>query len=587
MKTRTQRLLGRAGAACGGRAGFTLLELLVAVGALAVVAAGVAAIFEATGRTITAGKRVSAFSQYAALIERQMRSDIASMTREGVLVIRNEYADPNRNFATDMPGDEVPLFDGDTAPRLRRTDELVFFAKGQFRSARELLHPRFAAESDAARIYYGHGKKAVRPPDPVPPADPYLRPRLDDTFESQFNGTLGYQGDPDNPNRFASDWVLLRHVTLLRQPRISQTATPPGLPSGLTAANIADSDSQIALQPAASNIFRALNTTFPLTPAATVRPASDGGEHPAFASGLVDIATTDLNEIRSVLTTADQMPGGGLTGFFDPAQNSSPDGSNQGVDGLWTQVQNVGDPTLQRVHAWMDELLPANSMAITGAITRMRCESSPTDYVGVLADAGLSDLQRSERRADQMMLAASNFLPRCTEFIVEWSFGDVFPGNPAAPGYVAARAGEAVWYGLPRSVGADLVASPYLLSSPFPWSTRHTTRYRRVNGTVASWPGPANVHFDPSLFHNEGYSVIPGSPPRFLTSYFGYADPTFNPDADGDGKLESATDSASATIPWPWPKLIRVTLSLADPRDPTIEQTFQFVFDVPAGQEGR
>jgi hypothetical protein len=506
------------------------------------------------------------------------------MTRDGVLVIRNEYADPNRNFSTDQPGDEVPLFDGDTAPRLRRTDELVFFAKGQFRSARELLHPSFAAESDTARVYYGHGKKALRPPDPVPTSDPYLRPDLDYSFEDQFNATLGYQGDPDNPNRFASDWVLLRHVTLLRQPKIAQTTAPPNLPPGVSNNQVVDSDTQIALQPAASSVFRSLAAYFPATPVATnIRPGN-----PVFASGIVDIATTDLREIRSIIMTSDKGPGGVGGGFFDPAGNSGADGTNQGVDGLWSQAQNAGDPTLQRVHAWMDDLLPAFSMATTNRVTRLRCESSPTDYVGVLTNQPpLPAPAPLYRRADQMMLASSNFLPRCTEFMVEWSFGDVFPTLPGAPGFVAGREGETIWFGYPRTVGGQAVAYPYMLSSPAPWSNKHQARYRRVNGTIGQWPGGSDVQFDAPLIHNGDYNVIPGGIPRFLTSYFGYADPTFNPDADNDGKLESAQDSASSTIPWPWPKLIRVTMSLADPRDPTIEQTFQFVFDVPAGQEGR
>ncbi|MFT3685011.1 MAG: hypothetical protein QM783_08815 [Phycisphaerales bacterium] len=34
---------------------------------------------------------------------------------------------------------------------------------------------------------------------------------------------------------------------------------------------------------------------------------------------------------------------------------------------------------------------------------------------------------------------------------------------------------------------------------------------------------------------------------------------------------------------WPWvrPTMVRITFTLADATDPTLEQTFQFVFDIP------
>jgi hypothetical protein len=57
-----------------------------------------------------------------------------------------------------------------------------------------------------------------------------------------------------------------------------------------------------------------------------------------------------------------------------------------------------------------------------------------------------------------------------------------------------------------------------------------------------------------------------------LTSFFGYHDPTYTP-ADTD---------QIRTIPWVWPKLIRVTIRIADERDPTQEETFQYVFELPA-----
>ena len=33
--------------------------------------------------------------------------------------------------------------------------------------------------------------------------------------------------------------------------------------------------------------------------------------------------------------------------------------------------------------------------------------------------------------------------------------------------------------------------------------------------------------------------------------------------------------------PWPWPKYIRVTISIADAQDLTLERSFQMVFEIP------
>src|SRR5262249_17525444 len=151
----------------------------------------------------------------------------------------------------------------------------------------------------------------------------------------------------------------------------------------------------------------------------------------------------------------------------------------------------------------------------------------------------------------------SNFLPHCTEFIVEWSFGTQYTSNPTDPGYIASKAGQLVWYGMPRGVNGDLVANTYgnpiqtllpVPSSGYPWGLIEPEYWTRVDGT---WPGgTAPSHpLDPALVHGSALNAAddPGKP---ITSYFGYDDPTFNPDMDAplgtaapDGKLDSPGDS--------------------------------------------
>ncbi len=628
MKRSIRNMLERVGGA-GRRdaAAFTLIELLIAVGALAIISVGVATIFEATGRTVQAGRRVSTIASYASLIERRMRDDFASITRDGFLIIRNEYAVANGGVNQGVypnvlgPGqpndDAVPLSEADEHPRLRRTDEIMFFVKGQFVSVREMLDPGFVAKSDSAAIYYGHGQRA-RAPDTssgINPTDPYFQPSTSGattTSASQYDkySRLGYWNlaDPPptgttNPNRYASDWVLVRRATLLRPPQTGAVPLPTTLPFSLSAQQMADSDIQVSLQPAASNIFRSLASKFPTTNIQTARSPFDS-VNPALDSGLVDIATTDLSEIKNIIMTADTGPGtsGGIQAagpsFFDPAANSGADGNNKGVDGKWRPQGAApnGDPNIvAREQAWMNDALPSWSMAEGASVDRrhrVRCELAPNNFVGVLiANASSTTTELPGRRADQIMLAGSNFLPHCTEFIVEWSFGVQYTSDPTDSNYDAAKAGQLVWYGMPRVVNGGLVADTYLvpsispppLSTPtYPWTTGISMAYLRVDGTQATQPvTEALIHgatFDPTLGA--------GQP---ITSYFGYNDPTFNPDKDAptgstvpDGKLISPHDSRTPTIPWAWPRFIRVTMSLADPNNPSVEQSFQFVFDVPA-----
>ncbi|MEX2218986.1 MAG: hypothetical protein WD749_09520 [Phycisphaerales bacterium] len=580
---RVRDILGRAGLA-GTQAGrlfpsFTLIETMVAVGALAFVAVGIAVIFEATGRTVSTGKRVSAFNTYAAAIEQRIGADIRAMTREGFLVIRNEYADADNDgqffpSTTANNSDWVSLYVGDTRRRLRRTDELMFFAKGQYVSLREMLVPGVVARSEAARVYYGHGRRrAVN----ASTAGEYLRPTLDDDNDHAI--TILGGPDPANPNRYASSWTLLRHVTVLAPPQ----ATTRTIASSFYN-NKPDSDIQVALQPAAASVFRALMGQLPGTapPLATLVRPSTPPNTPRFGSGIVDIATTDLREVRAVVLTADVFPGPGVdpTSFFDPAANNRPDGRNAGVDGQFRPMSEDPD-VLWRMLSWMDDALPTRSHPTSATQPRMRIRYEPAapDFAGVLQDGSLSQQQREWRRADQVMLSSSNFLPRCTEFIVEWSFGSAYPWDPAAAGWVTGLEGQLIWHGLRREANMggqrDVeLAAPYDSDAPAWLVQRQTTEVPLRNGQRLNW------RTSTELIHGKLPGIVDTEP---LTSYFGYVDPYFDPERDATGGpgLNGPGDAAVATVACPWPKFIRITLSVADPADPSVERTFQFVFDVP------
>ncbi|MFN0133095.1 MAG: type II secretion system protein J [Phycisphaerales bacterium] len=654
MRSTIQSIVSRAGCVVGladktgRRSGFTLIELLIAVGALALVAVGVAAIFDATGKTISAGRRVSTFNSYANLIEQQMRADFSAMTRKGFLVIRNQYADPNldgavnpNNLTTSNP-DAVQLFDADERPRLRRVDEVMFFGTGRYTSARVPLDPSLVAQADAARIYYGHGQQAFRSAS-LTATDRFLQPRLDEANNNNSevrNSALGFAPNANlgtNPNRYASDWVLMRHATLLAPPRtahqqinnVGQNSPGQFLGNG-NLDRVRDNDIQIAAQPAASSIFRALATRFPIANASRLSAVRFGNvaaafesQRPGFDAGLVDIATCDLTEIAAIVMTADVQPNMITDDFYNPVRNRARDGSlanaNVGVDGRFRNygLGTTGDPqVISYMQAWMEDAWPTFNPGGPGSRQlprRMRAEVAPTNFLGILDPAtsgtyATNDLERALARADQAMLAASSFLPRCSEFVVEWTFGNTYPSDPTATGYVAGRAGQIVWHGLERATGAQQVSptNPPLAEPYIDTRVLHkfgTPYLRQVEppappkvgctATANTLPIVATHTAQTLLIHGFPATTTP-QPGAPVSSFFGFLDPTFDPESDPrtgtncrnepNGVLDAENDARSATIPWAWPKLIRVTLSLADPNDASFERTYQFVFDVPTAR---
>jgi len=546
-----------------------MIEALVAIGAMALVAVGIAAIFQSVGKTVAGGRRLSVLNGYAAMLEQQMRSEFARMSRDGFLVIRNQYADVNGDKNFDAVADVVSRSTVDPSPRPRRIDEVMFIAKGDFTSAREPLDADYIARSEYARVYFGHGLRL-----PASAAqNAYVRPETDNSniLAPRF-GRPGAGGGA-GVNQFAKDWTLLRHATLLVRPQTTTPSLPehpvfnwnPLPPGGGGAQTLNDKEGQVSLQPAAASLFRSIARLKP--PLIKVNTFVRGNEQklPAFSSGIVDIACNDLSDVRGVIYGMSQAPN-----MLTQYGNYPP---RTGGFAGWEFVPGSSKEALAK--QWMDECWPTLSdqtASTADAGTRIRCEPGPTDYITTIASAGTGNaVEAAFRRADQLMLASSNFIPGCTEFIVEYSFGVTDPNT-----------GRLLWHGLERRAdtngdGALTTADAYVVR-PYPVAPDGASANSKTNGTwyrmeyrdqTGAWhsddktllPKPVADSFPvpASLF---AWGTANG---LIRTSYFGYVDP-------------SATGTSDIGRPWAWPTLIRVTMSLTDPASPTSEETFQFVF---------
>ncbi len=585
--------------------GFTLIELLVAIGAMALIAVGIAAVFGSVGKTVAGGRRISVLNEYAALVERQMRSDFESMTRDGVLLIRQSYADwdGTGTFPDDLP--RIGVSFDDPNPRPRRVDEILFFRHGQFSSARLPAVPGMNAQATEAMIYYGHGIK-LHPLNDLSTGGlggntpRYDRPQINDgalsgstkrPFRSQLG--LGDSSDPENPNRYAGDWTLLRKVTLLAQPSSSTQQLPDAAllaDLGLQSDDVLDNELQIGGQPAASSAFRHLAAILPsdqnpyLYPQDSVRRA--GGDvirYPSLASGIVDVATTDLAEIRRIIMDVRALPW------------NIPDESvlEAQLDDQYNAAGGPGGGDLTSMHRWMEDLFPIpgypNIYDPQERDSKERVHYEPTmpDYVGMMKNfeasgtTGIGRVREAFRLADQQQISSDVFIPNCTEFIVEYSFGQV-DEDPNSPMY-----GQLIWFGLNRTLDIDnntaSNGNEVQVVAPYPFYS-----YVDASGNNAVVPRPyaepyfkandppdnpsGSVNLSQRLLYTG--SVNNGVLPYPLVAHFGYTDPLYQPSSSED----------PPSVLWPWPKLIRVTMTLADPRDPTIEKTFQFVFQTPEGK---
>lgn len=582
---KTDRVLPARGSAPIADRGFTLLELLVAIGVIALVGAGLATIFTTVGRTVSNGERISRFNTTAAILEQQLRQDIATMTREGVLVIRNQVTNNNGIQVT------VPLRrDGLPAEnRRRRIDEIAFFGNGDFATSRDPLHPDWLATSRQARIYYGHGQRAL----PGTAAD---FPRASD---SNFNSPkLGLPpGGNSDVNYYASDWTLLRHTTLIL-PASETRADFPGRflsetrwlpPVRAIDANwqttLANKKHQIAGQPAASSVFRSVarvtwnacgDRQQNYLRYAAVQAAGRETAAPRLASGIVDISTMGLLDIRRVITTYENKPA-------DVNACGDVERDDAGFDREFLRFDtNLAGPqrdALERTHLWMADILPTqsdNSITTGGANdppgVRMRYEPEPPTQLSVLGDTSISAIEQVMRLADQKALSASRCVPRCTEFIVEWSYG------------IRDRQGEYRWYGTSLGDGrtAPIAVSQYPDTTLVNANPNELTPaqvgllHRPFEGTE----GAAGRHtVNPKLI----YGPTPPTATEVQTACFGYVDPFYRKPAAATIGVNGVPTSVSDpdSVPWAWPKLLRITVRQADPKDPTVEQTFQFVLDLP------
>ena len=215
-------------------AGFTLTELLVAVGTVALLTVGVGQIFRSVGRLTSQSQALAETDQLARQIERQLRSDIEAYQRmapdETFLVIRmREVGDIDRNGQENLTLGERRIYinredqDADTLDGIppywsnqatgvrlpsrsravtTRVDDVAFLGrapKGEpYRSAQTALNvqnsndPLTAAPTaETARLYWGHALRPRAVRDSARDANPLTAGTVNPSWPWSADGDFG------------------------------------------------------------------------------------------------------------------------------------------------------------------------------------------------------------------------------------------------------------------------------------------------------------------------------------------------------------------------------------------------------------
>jgi type II secretory pathway pseudopilin PulG len=531
--------------------GFTIVEMLVAVAVLVVVVLATARIFSASSRVASIAEANADLIQTAAVIEQQLRDDLASIPTNNFLVIQQvEVA----NASNPVAGAAA---DPSLAGREIRADQLAFFAQGARTTTRYIGSQEsgslaeWTPESAVARVYYGHGVLGSTLPVGIDPLtydgeDTSIVPWRSGRVETVRWNDGATQAVGLIPPVRASQWPLVRLATLLATDGRPTTTDAGGNPTSTTFPVFASNGVNASVSLFASRRVRlgALTTAYPNTYA------------PLWNTGRVDIVKWQTDDLFSQMA-------------YQPTATT-------GASALPFISSNLNNPWSQ----------PSSRLRMIQTLSNWAVAT--TSQTGAGATELYVTYPRVERAAlgpsrVEQMLTAPVIAGYCSSFKVEWTWAEgvgrtySFAELGRAPepsdqlGIVVFRGASQPWFGMDNPVSL----APSLLSST------GATGWGGI-GLPLVVGAPANSSIVCSV---EGPRAQSGSgPPVWLTdakqgskrvyhAVFGFnqSDPTaLNPSLGDRGPYT------------PLPSALRFTIRLHDSLG-RIEggREFQFIIDLP------
>lgn len=574
--------------------GFTIVELLVALGLTLVLVIGIGRIFTISKDTMSVGEANANISQSARAIERIMREDFRRITREGFLVIRNERMglpsnNPRQPGALSAENQRDAIFfdreaqekgtnllsrpvgregDEDYEPGLPvvRLDQIAFFTNGEYSTYQYPNSVGVARNLTAgsARVWYGHAfrsrdaiVKDTSDDDDDGNEEESVPTEIRDLPQIEFNAYRTKFADPstsnaDNANYFAKDWMLARQGSLLSAWYFgSPYHYSPSYAEFFNEAGSAD----IGTNYYGQSYFRRGGYN-----------AADGtGWQYRQSPGYVDLIDMDLSEVQKAVTEY------GL--LYNPQTSETdevldPLGPSLWQEGIWTPAIGTSSGFSTRAGSFLGPVADADDEISGNPVPVLQFVTDPDDRSAIGDD--LAELWAQQQRG-RMLLAtgrirAETVMPTLsrqdqmlshavlgvavTSFEVAWSTGEIsYPD------------GELVWYDIENP------ANPYYQNSVL--GTRLDEARRNAPGDPRTW----------YLSEVTNQQLPPGGPlseaarPDLYYATFGYFIP-------------KAADADRSEL-WPWPTLIRIRMTLHDEKDQIPGgRTFEFIFSLPGENTG-
>jgi len=517
--------------AIGASRAFTLTEMLVAIAVLVIVIVGTSKIFGTASKVTGMAQGNQDVLQEASAIERQLRDDIARLSKEGFFAIHCVAVRNDVNGAVLLNPNLPP-------DALIRADQLVFFATGvegtqSFIQGQGNNHK---GQSTVSRVYYGptfqlprglavspNGTNNVLAHDPDLQATGAITPWWTGNV-TMVRTTFRTGGTTDNYSRVgagvidgrqpeARQWLLARQCVAL-------------LDDDTQANN--DNSKTVYLQQTqtARSIFAADNV-----------PPTYGWSR-EIRNGRVDAAATLTNEIRRWVTFSGVNP----RPWFDAAFPIGAGGDQKTVirAAVYYPRAERAAPSTHRI-----------DQALTNTVISSACSSFTIDWTYEGSDA---------QRVD----ANGNITGGVGEMLDH--YGNVIDPTPAAPnsgdelgGVIITSDGEQPWFGFNDPA-----------RGVFPYSTLPTTgigplRAASTIGPLGTFPNNIESESPAGQFNNASV--------KDYWAVFGYnqTDPL-----DATGVVDDALGYT------PWPTALRITMTLHDPNG-TLEagREVQFLIDLP------
>lgn len=493
---------------------FSLTELIVAVGAAAILTASVGLLFRNVGDLSSSGVAAANLDATARVIERQMRDDFAALSKlspeESFFAIRfREIGDIDRNESVEFDQGERAIYlteDGRAAdldagvdPYQRdanadpisaaittRLDEMIFLGEGEFVSAQSFGGQR-AVEAPHARIYWGHGLKPL--PDPEFDSDgDYLDPttgqrisairqyvpdgdfgtRAGDLFDFASGTPAERSETSTGRNEYATGWSLARQAALLYGGNAPATSFPidpytQTIGDRFFAPYIAD----VVL----FNRYADWRPFYPFAPDLGESRLDDEPliAEPAWLSGgRVDIVAQDRADVQRFLegelprlnnTRPINFAGAFAAGVFNAPRTtlSFPSGLNA--------LEIINQPLWLREADGVLDLEPTTptdvynlvgvQSAIAGVFTRPLLDDRVPEVLSRRYNPGAANFR--ERPEVEAMDTHALIAPRCSRFEIAWTDGSIAIEeiDVDSDGVIDYQAGDAIWFDISPILNPD------------------------------------------------------------------------------------------------------------------------------------